>query len=69
MTHTERTNTVTTGGANIPPGVGLYEIFRGQAAPVLSASGFIKQFDSGTIQTVLVEVVPLSAAYNLIKAL
>jgi hypothetical protein len=67
MNHTDKTATLPALGLN--PQLALYEIPRGRAAPVLVASGFIKQFDSGDIQTVLVEVVPLSAAYNLVKAL
>lgn len=61
----------TSGSSNVPnlyPGHELFEIPRGQAAAVLAAAGFIRQYDSGDIQTVLVEVVPTSAAYNLVKA-
>lgn len=61
----------TSGHSNVPnlyPGHCLFEIYRGQAAPVLAAAGFIRQYDSGDPQTVLVEVAATSAAYNLIKA-
>ena len=62
----------TSGHSSVPnlyPGHCLFEIPRGQAAPVLAAAGFIKQYDSGDPQTILVEVGATTAAYNLIKAL
>lgn len=70
MIHIDRTNSGgTAGGAYSQPGHALYEIPRGRAMPVISAAGFVRQFDSGDNQTVLVELVALSAAYNLVKAL
>ena len=68
MKNTDRTS----GHVNAPniyPGHCLFEIPRGQAAAVLAAAGFIKQYDSGDPQTILVEVAATSNAYNLIKAL